>query len=71
MQRTVQEIFEDQALVNIEDRIAPLAEVFRLQRTDELWEAEERYLPKNATKAGPVVFDLNSVGDVVEGSALS
>src|SRR5689334_21711969 len=48
MQRTAQQIFEEQSLAGVEDRIAPLAEVFRLQGAPELAEAEKRYLPKSA-----------------------
>jgi phosphoenolpyruvate phosphomutase len=48
MQRTAQEIFADQTLLRVEERVAPLAEVFRLQGESELAEAEKRYLPKHA-----------------------
>lgn len=56
MQRTAQEIFEDQTLVNVEDRVAPLAEVFRLQGQPELAQAEKRYLPANADKTKAIVL---------------
>src|SRR5262249_39373428 len=36
MQRTARQIFEEQSLTGIEDRVAPLAEVFRLQGAAEL-----------------------------------
>ena len=48
MQRTAQELFADQTLLRVEERVAPLAEVFRLQGESELAEAEKRYLPKHA-----------------------
>jgi phosphoenolpyruvate phosphomutase len=48
MQRTAQQIHEEQTLLRVEDRVAPLAEVFRLQGTAELEEAEKRYLPNDA-----------------------
>jgi phosphoenolpyruvate phosphomutase len=48
MQRTAQQVFEEQTLVGVEDRIAQLAEVFRLQGQHELEEAEKRYLPRKA-----------------------
>jgi phosphoenolpyruvate mutase len=51
MQRTAQEIFADQTLLHVEDRVAPLAEVFRLQGESELAEAEKRYLPQRAERA--------------------
>ncbi len=43
MQDTAREIQERQTLVTVEDRIAPVDEVFRLQGADELIEAERRY----------------------------
>src|SRR5262249_55466670 len=56
MQRTAQQIFEEQTLVRVEDRVAPLAEVFRLQGAPELEEAEKQYLPKNARATRAVVL---------------
>jgi phosphoenolpyruvate phosphomutase len=46
MQETASKIHKDQSLVNIEDEIVTVKEIFRLQGADELKEAEERYLPK-------------------------
>jgi len=48
MQKTSSTIFTERSLRNIEDRIAPLKEVFRLQNAEELLQAEERYLPRPA-----------------------
>ncbi len=45
MQETTRKIFEDQSLINVENSVANLNEVFRLQRTDELEDAENKYLP--------------------------
>lgn len=45
MQQTTKRIFEDQSLINVESEVANLNEVFRLQRADELEEAEQKYLP--------------------------
>jgi phosphoenolpyruvate phosphomutase len=56
MQRTAQEIFEDQTLINIEDRVASVSEVFRLQGQSELSEAEDRYLPVDAGKTKAIVL---------------
>lgn len=58
MQQTAAIIAGDRSLVAVEERVAPLAEVFRLQGEPELAEAEERYLPKRIevdlnTDAGP------------------
>jgi phosphoenolpyruvate phosphomutase len=45
MQQTARQIFLQQSLVGVEERVAPLEEVFRLQDEPELAEAEGRYLP--------------------------
>jgi phosphoenolpyruvate phosphomutase len=45
MQTTARKICKDQTLVGVEEQVAPLAEVFRLQGVAELEEAEKRYLP--------------------------
>lgn len=47
IQDTTQQIFKDQSLVNVEDKIAPVKEIFRLQGDQELKEAEKIYLPEN------------------------
>jgi phosphoenolpyruvate phosphomutase len=44
MQQTARRIHEDESLVEVEGRIAPLAEIFRLQGAGELLEAEKRYV---------------------------
>ena len=44
MQAIAREVQARETLVNIEDRIAPVKEIFRLQGADELLEAEKRYL---------------------------
>jgi phosphoenolpyruvate phosphomutase len=54
MQATAAAIAADQSVSRIEPAIAPLAEVFRLQRTEELEAAEKRYLP-NVTRRRTVV----------------
>ena len=43
MQRTVREIRQTETLTGVEDRIAPVSEIFRLQGDPELREAEKRY----------------------------
>ena len=45
MQETARMLFQQQSLVAVEGRVAPLAEVFRLQGEAELADAEKRYLP--------------------------
>lgn len=48
MQQTAAEVAARQTLTTIEDRIAPVAEVFRLQGDDELRAAERRYASAGA-----------------------
>ena len=45
MQQTAQQIREEQTLLNVEDRMVTVKEVFRIQGASELAEAERRYLP--------------------------
>jgi phosphoenolpyruvate phosphomutase len=45
MQQTAARIAADRGLGGVEDQIAPVKEIFRLQDTDELTAAESRYLP--------------------------
>lgn len=49
MQDAAATLFEAQSLVRIEGKIAPVAELFRLQGADELKLAEKRYLPLSET----------------------
>jgi len=46
IQNTTQQIYKDQSLVNVEDKIVSVKEVFRLQNDKELSEAEKKYLPQ-------------------------
>ena len=48
MQKTAHTLKEKENLLSIEDRIAPVSEVFRLQGAAELQEAEKRYLPQSS-----------------------
>jgi phosphoenolpyruvate phosphomutase len=45
MQKTAAKLYKEQTLVAIEDEIAPLKEIFRLQDAQELKAAELQYLP--------------------------
>lgn len=45
MQHTAATIFKDQNLLNVEEKVATVNEVFRIQGADELEDAEKRYLP--------------------------
>jgi phosphoenolpyruvate phosphomutase len=56
MQETARTIQREQSLRSVEDRIAPVRELFRLQGASELQEAEERYLPKRQDRARAVIL---------------
>lgn len=56
MQATAKQIFQDQSLMNVEERVAPLAEVFRLQGESELEMAEKAYLPRGGPVARGIVL---------------
>jgi len=56
MQAVVKDIYENQTLVNVEDRVATVNEIFRLQNADEYSEAEERYLSSSRTAGSAVVL---------------
>ena len=42
-------LYREQSLISMEDKIAPVKEIFRLQNAQELDEAELRYLPGNTS----------------------
>ncbi|MGH8141404.1 MAG: isocitrate lyase/phosphoenolpyruvate mutase family protein, partial [Steroidobacteraceae bacterium] len=56
MQSAAQEIFESETLVNVEDRIAPVEEIFRLQDAEEYSEAERLYLSASRASCAAVVL---------------
>jgi phosphoenolpyruvate phosphomutase len=56
MQGVAREIFESQTLVNVEDRIASVNEIFRLQDADEYSVAERLYLSASNTSRAAVVL---------------
>ncbi|MCK6498861.1 MAG: phosphoenolpyruvate mutase [Nitrospira sp.] len=56
MQKTARTLKEQQHLLSIEDKVAPVSEIFRLQNAAELQEAEERYLPRGAEGTTAVVL---------------
>jgi phosphoenolpyruvate phosphomutase len=47
MERITEIIYREQSLQNVEDEVAKLEKVFKLQNTKELEEAEKKYLPPN------------------------
>jgi phosphoenolpyruvate phosphomutase len=56
MQSTAKQIYQDQNLLQVEDKVVSVAEVFRIQGENELEEAEKKYLPKTAQKARAIVL---------------
>ena len=56
MQHTARKIHADQCLHSIEDGIASVGEIFRLQGASELQAAEELYLPERAQKTQGIVL---------------
>jgi phosphoenolpyruvate phosphomutase len=56
MQGVAREIFESQTLVNVEDRIASVNEIFRLQDADEYTAAERLYLSTSGAPRAAVVL---------------
>src|SRR6204780_5519877 len=56
MQSVAKEIFESQTLVNVEDRIVSVNEIFRLQDADEYSAAERIYLSASGASRSAVVL---------------
>ena len=56
MQQTAKQIFEDQNLLAVEENIATVNEIFRLQGAPELSEAEKLYLPTNEAQCSAIVL---------------
>src|SRR5580704_1394541 len=56
MQSVAKEIFDSQTLVNVEDRIVPVNEIFRLQDADEYSAAERIYLSNSGAPRAAVVL---------------
>jgi phosphoenolpyruvate phosphomutase len=56
MQSVAKEIFESQTLVNIEDRVVSVEEIFRLQNAEEYSEAERIYLSTSSAARSAVVL---------------
>jgi phosphoenolpyruvate phosphomutase len=56
MKGTAAQIFKDQCLINVEDKVATVAEVFRMQGESELEHAESLYLPKHAAETRAIIL---------------
>ncbi|MEE9465344.1 MAG: NTP transferase domain-containing protein, partial [Candidatus Neomarinimicrobiota bacterium] len=55
MQQTARQIYSDQSLHNVENEVATVSEIFRLQGADELKVAEKRYLPISVSAKAIIV----------------
>jgi phosphoenolpyruvate phosphomutase len=55
MQGTAKQIFEEKSLINIEDKVIPVKEIFRLQNDQELAEAEKLYFQNTEKKTAIVL----------------
>jgi len=70
MQKASKQIYQDRSLVNLEDKIVPVQEIFRIQRADELKQAEKKYLPNSNESGNAVVFATDKCVTKVEGNSL-
>jgi len=55
MQNTIRQIHCEETLLHVEDKIAPVKEIFRLQNVKEYEEAEARYLPQRKSYRGLIL----------------
>ena len=56
MQATTEKLFAEQSLRNIEEKVVPVKEIFKLQGAAELQQAEKLYLPKTAAQTHAIVL---------------
>ncbi len=56
MQQTSKKIFEEQSLTGIEEKVASVAEIFRLQGAEELQKAEKKYLPTAGKQVNSIIL---------------
>ena len=56
MQQTAASIIQNKSVVALEDKIASVSEIFRLQGVSELLEAEEMYLPKKQQATSAIIL---------------
>ena len=69
MRDCAETLYREQSLVSIEDHIAPVKEIFRLQGASELQEAEDRYLPQRGDAARVIVLAASrgaALGELTE-----
>lgn len=56
MQDVSKRIFDEESLIHVEDKIASVSEIFRLQNADELIEAESKYLPASREPTNSIIL---------------
>ena len=66
MQQVAAEIARTQTLIHVEDSIAPVSEIFRLQGADELLDAERRYVQSALPRMGAIVLAATRGGSGLE-----
>ena len=66
LQQNLRTLKETQDLMSVENDIAPVSEIFRLQNVQELKTSEERYLPSSAQDEARAVVLAASKGDFGE-----
>ena len=69
MRDCAETLYREQSLVSMEDRIASVKEIFRLQGASELQEAEDRYLPNRGDDARVIVLAASrgtALGELTE-----
>lgn len=66
MQEVSKRIYNEQSLIHVEDRIASVSEIFRLQNADELKDAETKYLPSNRELTNSIILAASqgNLGDL-------
>jgi phosphoenolpyruvate phosphomutase len=62
MRQTCRQIRDDESLIAVEGRIAPVRDIFALVGNGELEEAERRYLPREEPGAGAIVLAASRGG---------
>lgn len=55
MQKSARQIYDDRALINIENEIVPVSEIFRIQNVEEYKQAETKYLPQSRNISGIIL----------------
>jgi len=66
MQECAATLAREQSLQSVEDGVASVKEIFRLQGASELQDAEERYLPKRARKSRAIILAASRGGALGE-----